>query len=174
MNIFATDENPIIAARNLCDKHINKMIVESAQMLANGFSLERLAQDDVPRNQKGEPRTHGYPKHPCTLWTYETTGNMDWLCSHALEMGNERRYRWPDRAKHFSLDFISWCRDNIYDSLAPVGELTDFAVAISEDMNCRKRVENFNDLSSIDKYRFYYKHDKEFAEWTKRTRPNWY
>ena len=53
MNIFATDENPIIAARNLCDKHINKMIVESAQMLANGFSLERLAQDDVPRNQKG-------------------------------------------------------------------------------------------------------------------------
>ena len=33
MNIFATDSNPIIAARNLCDKHINKMIVESAQML---------------------------------------------------------------------------------------------------------------------------------------------
>ena len=64
MNIFATDSNPIIAARNLCDKHINKMIVESAQMLANGFSLERLAQDDVPRNQKGEPRTHGYSKHP--------------------------------------------------------------------------------------------------------------
>jgi hypothetical protein len=62
MNIFATDSNPIIAARNLCDKHINKMIVESAQMLANGFSLERLAQDDVPRNQKGQPRTHGYPK----------------------------------------------------------------------------------------------------------------
>ena len=81
---------------------------------------------------------------------------------------------WPDRAKHFSLDFISWCKDNIYDSLAPVGELTDFAVAISEDMNCRKRVENFNDLSSIDKYRFYYKHDKEFAKWTKRQRPNWY
>ena len=174
MNIFATDSNPIIAARNLCDKHINKMIVESAQMLANGFSLERLAQDDVPRNQKGKARTHGYPKHPCTLWTYETTGNMDWLCSHALEMGNERRYRWPDRARHFSLDFILWCKDNIYDSLAPVGELTDFAVAISEGMNCRKRVENFNDLSSIDKYRFYYKHDKEFAECTKRPRPNWY
>ena len=84
MNIFATDSNPIIAARNLCDKHINKMIVESAQMLANGFSLERLAQDDVPRNQKGEPRTHGYSKHPCTIWAYETTDNMEWLCSCLL------------------------------------------------------------------------------------------
>ena len=173
MNIFATDENPIIAARNLCDKHINKMIVESAQMLANGFSLERLAQDDVPRNQKGQPRTHGYSKHPCTIWTYETTDNMEWLCSHALEMGNERRYRWPDRARHFSLNFIAWCYENIKDSIAPNGEITDFAVAISEDMNCRK-IEGFDDLSSIDQYRFYYKHDKAFADWTKRPRPSWY
>ena len=173
MNIFATDSNPIIAARNLCDKHINKMIVESAQMLANGFSLERLAQGDVPRSQKGNPRIHGYPKHTCTLWAYETTDNMEWLCSHALEMGNERRYRWPDRARHFSLNFIAWCYENIKDSIAPNGEITDFAVAISEDMNCRK-IEGFDDLSSIDQYRFYYKHDKAFADWTKRPRPSWY
>ena len=174
MNIFATDSNPIIAARNLCDKHINKMIVESAQMLANAFPLERLAKDDCPRSQKGQPRTHGYPKHPCTLWAYETTDNMEWLCSHALEMGEERRYRWPDRARHFSLDFISWCYENIKDSISPIGGLTDFAVAISEDMNCRKKIENFNDLSSIDQYRFYYKHDKAFAAWTKREKPSWY
>ena len=173
MNIFATDPNPIIAARNLCDKHINKMIVESAQMLANAFSLERLAQDDVPRNQKRHPRTHGYSKHPCTIWCYQSTDNFEWLCSHALEMGNERRYRWSNRPNHFSLGFIKWCYENVKDSIAPVGKATDFAIAISEDMNCRK-VDGFDNLSSVEKYREYYKHDKPFVAWTKRQRPSWF
>ena len=51
MNIFVTDKDPVVAAQNLCDKHINKMIVESAQMLANAFSLERQAESDCPRSQ---------------------------------------------------------------------------------------------------------------------------
>ena len=33
MNIFVLDESPILAARDHCDKHICKMILESAQML---------------------------------------------------------------------------------------------------------------------------------------------
>jgi len=173
MNIFATDSSPIIAARNLCDKHVNKMIVESAQMLANAFTLERLAEDDCPRNQKGKPRTHGYSKHPCTLWTYQTTGNFNWLCSHALEMGNERKYRWSDRPEHFSLKFIEWCSIHIKDSLTKDAEMTDFAIAISEDKNCRK-ISDFNGLSSVEKYRFYYKLDKPFAKWTKRDQPDWF
>lgn len=173
MNIFATDLNPVIAAQNLCDKHINKMIVESAQMLANGFSLERLAQDDVPRNQKGQPRSHGYSKHPCTLWCYETKDNMNWLIEHALEMGNERSYRWKDKPEHFSIRFIKWCKDNIHDSFAEKNGLTDFAIAISDNMNCRK-LEGFDKLSSVDKYRQYYKHDKPFVKWTKREKPNWF
>ena len=173
VNIFATDKNPAIAARNLCDKHINKMIVESAQMLANAFTLERLAEDDCPRSQKGQPRTHGYPKHPCTLWSYETTDNFEWLCAHALEMGSERRYRWSDRPRHFSLNFIAWCYENIKDSIAKVGERTDFAIAISDTMNCRK-IEGFDNLSSVDKYRLYYKHDKPFVKWTKRSQPAWF
>ena len=34
MNIFVLDENPIVAARMMCDKHVVKMIVESGQMLS--------------------------------------------------------------------------------------------------------------------------------------------
>lgn len=173
MNIFATDINPRTAARNLCDKHINKMIVESAQMLANGFALDRMAQGDCPRNQKGEPRSHGYSKHPCTLWCYETRGNMEWLVEHALEMGRERQYRWSDKPEHFSIRFIQWCGDNLHDSLASKGGLKDFAIAISDTMNCRK-VDGFDDLSSIEKYRFYYRMDKPFVKWTKRKKPSWF
>ena len=117
MNIFCLDTNPTVAAQHLCDKHINKMIVESAQMLANAFTLDRLQQADCPRNQKGQPRSHGYSKHPCTVWTYQTQSNADWLCDHAIAMHDERSYRWPDRAEHFSLAFIKWCKDNLQDSI---------------------------------------------------------
>ena len=173
MNIFATSSNPKVAAQDLCDKHVHKMIVESAQMLANGFSLDRMAQGDCPRNQKGQPRSHGYSKHPCTLWCYETRGNMKWLIEHALEMGRERSYRWKDKPEHFSIAFIRWSKDNVHDSLAPIGKLTDFAIAISEDMNCRK-VEGFDQLSAIQKYRLYIQMDKPFAKWTKRKTPKWF
>ena len=33
MNIFAVDKDPKISAQQLCDKHVVKMILESAQML---------------------------------------------------------------------------------------------------------------------------------------------
>ena len=173
MNIFATDINPSTAARNLCDKHINKMIVESAQMLANGFALDRMAQGDCPRNQKGEPRSHGYSKHPCTLWCYETRGNMEWLVEHALEMGEKDSIDGVTNQNTFLYGSFNGARTTYMIPLALKGGLKDFAIAISDTMNCRK-VDGFDDLSSIEKYRFYYRMDKPFVKWTKRKKPSWF
>ena len=39
MNIFILDKNPEISARMHCDKHVPKMIVESAQMLSTAHRL---------------------------------------------------------------------------------------------------------------------------------------
>ena len=39
MNIFVLDEDPAAAAIMLCDKHIPKMIVESAQMLSTAHRM---------------------------------------------------------------------------------------------------------------------------------------
>ena len=38
MNIFILNEDPEIAAQELCDKHVVKMILETAQMLCSAFS----------------------------------------------------------------------------------------------------------------------------------------
>lgn len=57
MNIFVTDSNPTQAARNLCEKHIGgKMLVESAQMLANCFSLDDLV--NAPKTKTGNVRKY--------------------------------------------------------------------------------------------------------------------
>ena len=39
MNIFVLDEDPTIAAQMQCDKHVVKMIVESAQMLSTAHRM---------------------------------------------------------------------------------------------------------------------------------------
>ena len=39
MNIFILDTDPIVAAQLQCDKHVVKMIVESAQMLSTAHRM---------------------------------------------------------------------------------------------------------------------------------------
>jgi hypothetical protein len=39
MNIFILDLDPVISASMLCDKHVVKMIVESAQMLSTAHRI---------------------------------------------------------------------------------------------------------------------------------------
>ena len=39
MNIFILHEDPVVAAQMLCDRHVPKMIVESAQMLSTAHRL---------------------------------------------------------------------------------------------------------------------------------------
>ena len=176
MNIFATDHDPYIAARNLCDKHINKMIVESAQMLANAFTLDRLAEADRPRAKSGAQRTNGYKHHPCAKWARQSTENFRWLARHAYGMIVERAYRWPDNPSHFTESFIDWCNLNEFDTIPAdegVIDQTDFAIAISQDMSCRA-IDGFDNMSSIDKYRAYYSMDKPFADWTYREPPKWF
>ena len=39
MNIFILDKDPVMAAQLQCDKHVVKMIVESAQMLSTAHRM---------------------------------------------------------------------------------------------------------------------------------------
>ena len=51
MNIFILDESPGCAARQHCDKHVVKMIIESAQMLSTTHRvLDGTEYQDRTRN----------------------------------------------------------------------------------------------------------------------------
>lgn len=176
MNIFVTNENPIIAAQELCDKHVrSKMQIEGAIMLAHAFPQDVLDHPSTPKTKTGKSRKSGkgYSKHQCSIWARETQDNFMWLVEHTLEQFNERMFRWPNSAEHFTKDFITWCSKNLHNTTITETGLTPFTIAISNDCICRK-LTNFNDLSTIDKYRSYIINDKPFAQWTKRQSPNWY
>lgn len=156
-----------------CDKHVTKMCVEYSQLLATCFPLSRLAQPDCPRTQTGNPRKHFNPKHPSSIWTRQSTGNLDWLILHAEALFDEFEFRFQKR--HFCRDFLDWVIENVDDADVPEGEQTDFSIAISDDSLCRQHI-SFEKACPVGKYRLYYLHDKKaFATWQKgRAQPNWY
>jgi len=79
VNIFVTNKDPVIAAQELCDKHVrSKMQIESAIMLQNCFTNEQLQDLKCPRTKTGKARKagKGYAKHQCTLWAMESRANL--------------------------------------------------------------------------------------------------
>ena len=73
MNIFVLDKNPTKAANMLCDKHVVKMIVETAQMLCTTAHVN---------GHLSVPYKATHKNHPCTLWSNESSANWDWLVEH--------------------------------------------------------------------------------------------
>lgn len=97
MNIFYLDPNPIIAASMHCDQHLNKMILESAQMLSTA------AHTWYPKHAQHfyEP---AYEKHPCTIWV-RNKANALWVTTLAEEL-NEIRLSLSNCDDHASIHII--------------------------------------------------------------------
>jgi len=89
MNIFYVHKDPIIAATMLIDKHVVKMIVESAQMLSTAHRMidgtQYTGKTKTGRNIKRwrHPNSNMdnvlykacHTGHPSTLWVMENAYN---------------------------------------------------------------------------------------------------
>lgn len=96
MNIFILSKDPIIAAQMQCDKHVVKMILETAQLLCSPF-------------EKGEaPYKRSHFNHPSAIWTRENKSNYEWLITHGLALCEEYTFRYGK--EHKSKQVILWCK----------------------------------------------------------------
>ena len=86
MNIFYLDEDPFKAAKVQYNKHVVKMILESAQMLC--------AAHHVLGNPDDVPYKLAHKNHPSTVWVRENSLHYDWLYSHMIGLGLEYTYRY--------------------------------------------------------------------------------
>src|SRR5574343_1523365 len=98
MNIFAVDADPIQAARDLCDRHVVKMTLETAQILCSAF-------DESPYK-----KTHF--NHPCCKWARTSKSNYQWLIAHGLGLSAEYSLRYGKT--HKSEQVIQWCMANMH------------------------------------------------------------
>lgn len=172
MNIFCFSRCERESAKWAPDKLVVKMPLESAQLLATCFPLDRLAAEDCPRTMNGDSRKHFNPKHPCSIWVRQTTENFNWLLAHTFALLHEKYERYPNNGRHFVHDFVDWVNANKNDAICPAGYITEFPLCINEDKNCRK-IAGFDNLDRVEQYRLYLKHDKPYATWI-RNKPDWF
>jgi hypothetical protein len=155
MNIFILSENPIQAARDQCNKHVVKMILESAQLLVTAF----------PAGTTEYKHTHF--NHPCGKWVRSSVTNFKWLLLHAIELCEEytRRYGRTHKSESLIYNLI-----DLKPALPNVG-LTPFVRAIKEPWKTQTA-----SMSIVDAYQHYYVGDKaRFARWAPRAKaPNWW
>jgi Pyrimidine dimer DNA glycosylase len=149
VNIFILNEDPVIAARDLCDKHVVKMIVESAQLLC------------ITIGDKS-PYKLTHVNHPCAKWVCASLNNYWWLLEHAKEMSAEYTRRYHKR--HKSEDVIDFVMRS-YKSF-PKTELTPFVQAVPD---------HYKNESAVLAYRNYYIGEKSrFAKWNYSDKPSWW
>ena len=161
MNIFVLHPNAEIAARMHCDKHIPKMCVEAAQMMASALRRHGATDGQMPLTKSGTPYKGGYAHHPCTVWAGETQSNFTWLSVHARTLCKEYRRRFGKmHACEFPIMVMSGMAKRI-----PVGKRTPFAQAMPDE---------YRNDDAVKAYQAYY-HSKQFAKWEKGTpAPDWW
>jgi hypothetical protein len=117
MNIFFLDEDPRLAAKFLCDKHLSKMQLESAQLISTAINL--IAPDIVAENPIYKS-THA--NHPSAKWIRECLGNYGWFVEHCYGMDEEWQLRGHDPHKSFKM--IRHYIHDLYTFLPPRLSLT--------------------------------------------------
>ena len=182
MNIFILSENPVEAAQFQCDKHVVKMVVESAQMLS---TVHRILDGTLMRAPSKSGKTMSkhwihpdktldetlykavHMSHPCTVWTMQTNTNYRWHYEHFCALCDEYTYRYGRiHATNLKLrNVLASAPKNIQK-----GELTQFPLAMKANPECMFPED------PVRSYRMFYetKQDRFRMVWSKRDVPNWF
>ena len=158
MNIFYLDKEPVIAAQMMCDKHVVKMILESAQLLS---TAHRVLDGDVYADSVGLYKT-AHKNHPSTIWTRASVHNYNWLYNHMNGLMQEYTCRY---GKHHASERL----------VAPLRKTptTIPVVDFSDPPQCMPDYCKTED--TVSAYRYYYINEKaSFAKWKNAKIPEWF
>ena len=154
MNIFVTDRCPIQSARNLPDKHIVKMPLETCQMLAIIYSDWYYGVGKLYK-QDGTPYATArgaFRNHPCTQWAARSPYNLAWLIRHGYALCDEYYARYDKL--HTCQDVIQQaerifhkCFDEPLSHAS--SKVTDFTRAMPD------YIKHNNTISTIEAYKIY-------------------
>ena len=153
MNIFILDKAPIKCTRYHCDKHVIKMLLESAQMLCTVIWL----------HQGVAPYKPTHIKHPCVQWICQSVGNWHWLVRLSAALNEEYKYRFSHICNHKSYDVINGLS---VPKLPSIGR-TSFIQVMPDEYKYS--------TDPVSAYRKFYIAEKGyFCQWTKRKKPYWF
>lgn len=94
MNIFFLHDRPNLAAEMHGDKHVGKMLLESAQML---FTAVRQ------HGYTGGGYKSAYENHPMTKWVAQSYSHANWALEYAIALSAEFIHRYGHAHKTSSM-----------------------------------------------------------------------
>lgn len=183
MNIFILSKDPVAAAQLQCDKHVVKMIVESAQMLStahrmlDGYVEKRLSKSGkrminywVHKDPSKEEQLYKavHHNHPCTVWTMESNANYEWHYKHFIALCQEYQFRY-DKI-HATQTKLQEVLKRAPSNIPWTNLYTQFKLAMKNEPQC------IHPDDPIRSYQEYYqtKQDRFKMVWSKRPIPEWF
>ena len=183
MNIFVLDQDPVKAAEYHCNKHVVKMILESSQMLcgAHWYGLLRSENKSLSdfksisdarkwclensEMEKIPPYAFTHVRHPCSLWTAESTANYNWHLQLLRSLLDQYTLRY--KKNHKSEKVWEWLRDH-----SPKISQSDLVSDHPQCMPDECKVSG----DPVQAYKNYYKlHKRKFAKWEPQSEtPDWF
>ena len=107
MNIFYLHKDPVEAAKLQYNKHVVKMILESAQMLCT-------AHHEIMGDDADVPYKRAHVNHPSTIWARRSAQNYVWLYDHFVALAQEYK-------KRYGKDHLSYTKCDPYLRFLPGG-----------------------------------------------------
>lgn len=171
MNIFVLSEDPRVAAQHMCNKHVVKMIVESAQLLSTVYRLKMEERWSLPHDDKRMyPRLYRatHVGHPAVKWVSESVHNTEWLWHHQLALVAEyvKRYKKFHKTQDI-INELEMVRYTIWNGTGDWTMHTPFVQCMPE---------KYRSNDAVAAYRSYYIEEKAyFAKWAPHTEaPHWW
>ena len=179
VNIFFTDYDPAVAARDSCDSYVIKIPVEVATMLSavhwrtgyngpvcSGMPLKFSKDGTQVMPALGPYRDSRVIKSSSEIyrWLLKSTGNYNYAIEYGLELIREYKKRY--NKLHLSEGALLWLKDNIPD--IPNGYMTtDVGLAMPEKYKDRS--------DPTQSYKLYLVHEKsKVLKWNRGKMPQWY
>ena len=142
MNIFYLHKDPVKAAKLQYNKHVVKMILESAQMLCT-------AHHEIMGDDADVPYKRAHVNHPSTIWARRSAQNYVWLYDHFVALAQEYK-------KRYGKDHLSYTKCNPYLRFLPGGlPYTGFT------QPPQAMPDEYKDECSLQAYWNYYINDKK-------------
>ena len=164
MNIFYLHNDPQICAEYHCDKHVVKMILESAQMLSTAWREYSTEYSD-----ENELYQAAYINHPCTIWTQSARENYRWLYKHFIALCEEYTHRYGKSHASARLKGpLMWAPFKPRSVVATIEQPYGFVLAMPDE---------YKSDDVFDSYRNYLINEKQhFAKWEKdpSRKPTWW
>lgn len=158
MNIFFLDWDVEKNAQYHCDKHVVKMVLETAQLLCG---VHHMTVHDTAHDTAHVPYKLSHKNHPCSIWARDSMSNYLYLCEIGLALCEEYTYRYGKR--HKSQEVIEWCLMN-KPQIQDIGFTTPPKAMPDE----------YKTEDVIESYRKYYLGAKKtFLTWKERKVPEW-